>query len=120
MALNLTLRKVYLYLFAIIGLIVVIIGAVSMIDLGLKTYVFTKADYPCFRTIPAISPDKTGAVQTLTPEQQALQADREKQQCEEQRVSDKQRQASVALAQLIVGLPLYLYHWLLIKKENQV
>ncbi|OGE87615.1 MAG: hypothetical protein A3J07_02770 [Candidatus Doudnabacteria bacterium RIFCSPLOWO2_02_FULL_49_13] len=111
MALNLTLRKVYLYLFAIIGLVLLIMGAVSLIDLGLKTYVFTKSDYPCYYDIQPMSVDKSGV--TLSSEDQ-------QKRCQEQRTSDKQRQASTALAQIIVGLPLYLYHWVVIRKENQV
>jgi hypothetical protein len=119
MALNLTLRKVYLYLFAIVGLILVIISLVSFISLGLRTYVFKKADYPCYHNYP-VPVEKTPGTIQLSEEEQKRQADLQKQQCEEQRVSDKQRQASTALAQLIVGLPLYLYHWMLIRKENQV
>src|SRR3989344_5731445 len=114
MALNLTLRKVYLYLFAIIGLVLVIIGTVSFISLGLRTYVFTKADYPCYYNYPIAKDPNINT--TLTEEEQKKQADEQKKQCEEQRTSDKQRQASTALAQLIVGLPLYFYHWMVIRK----
>ncbi|MGE5392552.1 MAG: hypothetical protein ACM3NH_02315 [Candidatus Saccharibacteria bacterium] len=113
MSLNLTVRKVFLYLFAIIGLVLVIIGGVSLVDLGLRTYVFTKADssYCAYSIAPV---EKTGTEPTA--EQQAA----EKARCEEQRVADKQRQASTAIAQIIIGLPLYLYHWNRIRKENQV
>jgi hypothetical protein len=38
------IRTVYLYIFALLGLILVIIGGVNFIDMGLKTFVFTKAD----------------------------------------------------------------------------
>jgi hypothetical protein len=119
MSFNLTLRKVYLYLFAIIGLILVIIGAVSFVNLGLKKYVFTKADYPCYHN-SAVVYDKNGQAKVLTAEEQQAENDRQKAECEEQRGADKQRQAANALAQLIIGLPLYLYHWTVIKKENQV
>ena len=115
MALNLTLRKVYLYLFAIIGLILLIIGTVSLIDLGLKTYVFTKADNYCFAQVSPV-PDKNGSMIEPTQAQQ----DAQNKQCEEQRTANKQSQASIALAQIIIGLPLYLYHWMVIRKENQV
>lgn len=119
MSFNLTLRKVYLYLFAIIGLILVIIGSVSFVNLGLRKFVFTNADYPCYEA-PAVVYDKSGAAKVLTAEEQAVEDEKQKRQCEDQKSADKQRQAASALAQLIIGLPLYLYHWMVIRKENQV
>lgn len=119
MPFNLTLRKVYLYLFAIIGLILVIIGSVSFVNLGLKKFVFTNADYPCYES-PAVVYDKNGQSRVLTEQEQKVEDDKQKKQCEEQKSADKQRQAASALAQLIVGIPLYLYHWVVIRKENQV
>lgn len=117
MSLNLTVRKVFLYLFAVIGLILVIIGGVSLVDLGLRTYVFKKADRSyCSYYGTSVAPEKPGMAEERTPEQIA----EEKSRCEEQRTADKQRQASTATAQIIIGLPLYLYHWSRIRKENQV
>jgi hypothetical protein len=103
-------------MFAIIGLILVIIGSVSFVNLGLKKFVFTKSDYPCYNAYI----EKTVDGRVLTESEVAEKTEEQTKQCEEQRVSDKQRQASNALAQLIIGLPLYLYHWMVIKKENQV
>ena len=119
MPFNLTLRKVYLYLFAIIGLVLVIIGAVSFVNLGLKKYVFTKADYPCYNVMAPIY-DKNGQALSVTPAEERKQVEQQEKQCEEQKSADKQRQAASALAQLIIGIPLYLYHWMVIRKENQV
>lgn len=116
MSFNLTLRKVYLYLFAIIGLILVIIGSVSFVNLGLKKFIFTKADYPCYNAMI----EKTVEGRVLSEAEIQQSKEEQTKQCEEQRTSDKQRQASSALAQLIIGIPLYLYHWTVIKKENQV
>ena len=38
------IRKIYLYLFTIVGLSLIVIGAVKLIDLGLKMTVFKQAD----------------------------------------------------------------------------
>lgn len=116
MAFNLTLRKSFLYIFASVGLILMIIAGVSLIDLGLKTYVFTKADNYCYNQVGPISVDKNGTAVQMTDEQKAEQ----EKQCEEQRTGNKQSQASNAIAMLIVGLPLYVYHWIVIRRENQV
>lgn len=115
MALNLTLRKSYLYIFAVVGLVLCIISLVSLINLGLKTYVFTKADYPCYNA-PQVA-DKTG---TISQAELDRQAEENTKNCEESRTASKQSQAANAIAMIIVGLPLYTYHWHMIRKENQI
>ena len=35
------IRKIYLYLFSLIGLVLVVIGCVQLVNLGLKAYIFT-------------------------------------------------------------------------------
>ena len=41
---NPIIRTIYLYLFALIGLGMLVIGMSMIINLGLKTWIFTKAD----------------------------------------------------------------------------
>lgn len=113
MALNLTLRKSFLYIFATVGLVLCIVGGISLINLGLKAYVFTKAGNNCIYNNYPSAFDKSG--NPVTPDQAA-----QKQLCEEQNSSNRQNQAAEAVAMLIVGVPLYLYHWAKIRKENQV
>ncbi len=38
------LRKIYLYLFALLGLVLLTIGSVNFVNMGLKVFVFTKAE----------------------------------------------------------------------------
>ena len=38
------IRTIYLYTFSLIGLVLIIIASVNMINLGLKTFIFTEAD----------------------------------------------------------------------------
>lgn len=115
MAFNLTLRKVYLYVFAATGLILLIVGSVNLVNLGLKTYIFKNADNTTYYVPSAVkSPDGTSSQTT-----QEEQANVEKQQTLE-RQSNRERQAASGLASIIVGLPLFIYHWRRISKENQV
>ncbi len=118
MAFNFTFRKVFLYIFATIGLVMSIIGGVQLIDLGLKSYVFTKADNYCYDNYPAMVKDPNQP--NLTQEEIDTQNRVNKERCEEQRVADKQRQASNAIAMLIVGLPLYIYNWRVIKRDKEI
>ncbi|MBI3952768.1 MAG: hypothetical protein HY336_02330 [Candidatus Doudnabacteria bacterium] len=122
MALNLTLRKVYLYLFAVVGLVLMIIGSVSLINLGLKTWVFTKADdATCFYGPRFVAPSKENGTTGQSQEDLDRQRAEDEKYCKEiTRPAQKQNQASMAIAQLIVGVPLFAYHWRLIRKEGQV
>lgn len=111
------IRKIYLYLFALIGLVLITIGCVRLVGLGLKTYIFTKADiyyeYPMTR--PKIAP-----IEGEKPEefQQPTKEELEEYQ-NKQQTSNRQREAAESLAFIIVGLPLYLYHWSVIKKDKK-
>lgn len=110
------IRKIYLYLFALIGLVLITVGCVRLVGLALKTFIFTKADiyyeYPMARPAKILIPE--GQEKEL---QQPSKEEVEEYQ-KNQRTSQRQREAAGALAMIIVGLPLYLYHWRIIKNEK--
>src|SRR3989344_5972066 len=64
---NITIRRVYLYLTSLIGLILVLIGTTQLVNLALKTWVFTKADDNFYAgcPIPAVVPNSTSTKETL-------------------------------------------------------
>lgn len=101
------IRLVYLYLFAAIGLITVIIGTVRMVDLGLKVYVFRDADK--FEIYPSKLPD--GKPELTVEEMQDRQ--------EKETRRNRERELVGALSMLAVGLPVYLYHWKTIQNESK-
>ncbi len=103
-----SLRLLYLYLFSFVGLLITVIGGIQIVDLTLKTYVFKVSNYS-YPVMPI--KDEKGAV-TITVEQQ------EKQQRTDAD-NDRKRQLSNSLAMITIGVPLYLYHWKTIKKENK-
>lgn len=134
------IRTIYLYLFALLGLVLLTIGGVMLIDLGLKMTVFQKADVDRFSrpTMVAIPPGKMigegdliATLEKCNTECDFTEEDKElieswladysqwKQQDEEISYTTQQRQkrASMSLALILIGLPLYLYHWSVIKKE---
>lgn len=110
------IRKIYLYLFSTIGLVVVVIGSVQLVDLALKAWVFTKADvyleYPQAISVPVKPGDPNYIAQPSREEMEKFN----KAQLENQR----QRQMANSLAMIIVGLPLYLYHWRIVRFEGVV
>lgn len=101
-------KRIYIYIFSAIGLVLVIIGTVQLINLGLKAYIFTKADSYYSYPVPA-------AVEKGQPAQPDPKALEEFQV--NQLASQRQRDAANAIAMIIVGAPLFLYHWRLARKQ---
>lgn len=132
-------RTIYLYLFALVGLTLLVIGGVRFVDMGLKAFIFTKADeeqrlnyaqpsspYPIekFQNI-AQSPEMTI---TLTESEKTTfqmwlvdyENWKKRRDAIDPILSQRQRDASFNLAMIIVGLPLYFFHWRIIKREIRV
>lgn len=101
-----SIKLLYLYLFSFIGLLISVIGSIQLVDLGLKVYVFKGAD-----TYEYSRPVKVEGMEEIDYEEEKAMQERE-------RNRQRQRQASTAIAMLLVGIPLYKYHWKLIQKEK--
>lgn len=118
-----------------LGLVLLTIGGVQFINMGLKAFVFTKADEeqnfylkqppPVNVPLEKLQPAATGGQVTLSEsEKQMIQlwlVDyknwQEQQTNFDPIASSRQRDASINLALILIGLPLYFYHWVVIKKE---
>lgn len=136
---NPIIRTIYLYLFALVGLGMLVIGTSMIINLGLKSWIFTKADLNenyISRPMSIYAVDEFNKVDSLKNCQSLTQAQRESLatwiedyeawKIEEEnrdpnfyKTRDRQRQASTALSMMLVGLPLWLFHWAIIKKDNK-
>ncbi|MFC1700784.1 hypothetical protein ACFLZ0_01460 [Patescibacteria group bacterium] len=129
------IRTIYLYLFALLGLVFLIVGAIRFIDMGLKVYVFTEAEkdqnYERTMFVPcSIEPEKLIERQDdkeltdkLTDEEiSALKGWLAKYQ-EQEKIDyvrvQRHRDAATNSSFILVGLPLYLYHWSVIKKDRK-
>lgn len=102
------LRLLYLYLFSFVGLLIVVIGSIQMVDLGLKTFVFKNADNFYGYSMPISKTDPN----YISPEEQ-------KKQQEQQTRSQREQQLVNSISMIVVGLPLYLYHWKTIQVESK-
>ena len=129
------IRVAYLYLFALVGLALISIGAVRLVGLGLRSYVFTEADAeariyyapePPLRVGDPSRIDRLAADTTLDDATRsalrdwAAEYERQRQQREavDPVRAGRERDAAGAIALLLVGFPLYLYHWRTIRRER--
>ncbi|MBU1036556.1 hypothetical protein KKF32_00795 [Patescibacteria group bacterium] len=138
------IRPVYLYLMSMIGLVILIIGGITILQLLLKIFIFTNADTDRWsRTMPPeLYLETSRSAQEVrelrdcsnqcdfTEEEQkqitAWLADYESWKESEgelakidQRRVNRERQASTSLGMILVGLPLWLYHWSVIKRDKK-
>jgi hypothetical protein len=104
---KLNIRIIYLYLITFVGLLVAVVGVVRLVDLALKVVVFKGADQ-----YEVYVPTKVDGEEIVG------QNDAEERQLRET-TRQRQRELSGSLAMVVVGLPLYLYHWKTIQKENK-
>lgn len=126
------IRTIYLYLFALLGLIFVSIGGIRLLDMGLRTFIFREADAQERLREPPMAMMMRTRVETAASdsvlsaeERQQVRAmleeyDRWKERAD--RVDPvkarRHREAAGSLAMILVGLPLYLYHWRRIRVET--
>ncbi len=139
------IRTIYLYLFALVGLTLVIIGVVRMLDMALKIYVFKEADkvenfqpappYPPYGAIESRPVAKEQGIGEVALKEKIELTSEEKTTLNNWVVEYKnwqenqakinyvkarrQQEAANALAFMLVGIPLYLYHWAVIKRDRK-
>lgn len=130
------IRTIYLYLFSVLGLVLLIIGSVRFIDMALKAFVFTKADQEerLFFHQPPFPTDKMRTIVEENQETKEVELTEEELNTLTRLVQEydswlkrregidpvtarRHRDASTNLSLMIVGLPLYLYHWSVIRRE---
>ena len=94
-----SIRLLYLYLFSFIGLLICVIGIIRILDLGMKIIVFKDADkYEIYPT-------------KLRDGNQELPVEEMQVRKEKETTRNRQRELSSSLSMILVGIPLYLYHW---------
>jgi hypothetical protein len=129
-----TIRQIYFYAATLIFLIMSVIALISLLNLGLKTYIFTKADMAFGQTCddnggivyapmpaPIVPAGKDGqpAVVELTPDQKAAnKAACEKNQAD-QRDSQRQNTLVQYLSMLVVAAPLFWLHFKWVQKDRE-
>ena len=119
--------KVYLYLFSMLGLILVIIGSSGLINLALTSWVFTSSD-PWMAQPPV--PRFTDNIETIASFEDLSEQDRallerwlrdyESWEADSQNLHTRHRNNESAarnISLLLVGLPLFLFHWRLVRRQ---
>lgn len=112
------IRKIYLYLASLIGLILIVIGTVRLVDLGLKIYIFKQADtFVYYPPYPARI-EKDGKEISVTPEEEEKYKTEQEEAQRKEAERQRQSTASNSIAMILVGFPVFFYHWRMVGKEK--
>ena len=116
------IKSIYFYSVSLIALMMIVFSTVDLINIGLKTWIFTKADQPGYiqpcdvAAVPS-SPAKDGQAADIQTQLAVCEANTKQQL--EQYQTQKQSDAVRDLAFLVVGIPVFAYHWTTIRKEQK-
>ena len=112
------IRTIYLYTFSAVGLIIFIVGAIGLVNVALKTYVFPLEHYSEWYYDNCSELKYRYDLETYEEPTPAEEAD-----CEEQRATadsdEKKRDLAIFVADIVVGTPIWLYHWTVIQRRKK-
>jgi len=117
------IKNIYLYLVSFVALMMTVTSLYSLLDTGLRTWVFTEAENYYYEK-PVMSEitvdNETGEKRQLTSEEIQTEEARIEKQNEQNRVANLQKDLARNISILVIAIPLFSYHWYLVrKKENE-
>ncbi len=118
------IRFIYLYLITAITFIVFIIGAVNIVNQAFKSFVFGVEEYDYYDRPVAVATIENCEGYSNTDYDNCLM--RQKQAMVNSEVEEKsvftneaKRTLSIGIAQVVVGFPLWIFHWGIIERDRK-
>jgi hypothetical protein len=118
------IKSLYFYLVSFVALMMVVFSSADLINIALRTWVFTAADkdayaYPrAICEVPAPSTDPK-AVPAVSKAECEKQNEENEKQNEKNRIAQKQRDVVRDISMIVVGIPLFLIHWRILRSKDE-
>lgn len=127
------IRYIYLYLVTAITIVLILISTIGCLNIVIRDYVFNVQDYEklngpfeCQDDQLFYTNDKNGQRVEKSPRLTEQEKTVKRDECTKQanikidirHSNDVKRELAQYLSMFLIALPLYLYHWGIIKKEN--
>lgn len=117
------IKTIYFYLVSFVTLMLLTVNSALLLNLGLKTYIFTAADDYGYGFAPtAICYDsvvKEGTAPKQLSAEECVKRDAENKKNEEKnRAANRQREAAENISFILVSLPLFILHWRAARKRE--
>lgn len=120
------IRFIYLYLITAITFIVFIVGAVNIVNQGFKSFVFGVEEYDYYdRPVVMLDcemylgPDQDAETYTNCIEKQKARETSESEMPTSKFTNEAKRTLSIGIAQVVVGFPLWIFHWRIIERDRK-
>jgi hypothetical protein len=121
-----TIKSIYFYLVSFVALMMVVFSTADTINIALKTWVFTAADKDmyygrsaCEVPMPENANPDQKVTATITKENCEKQKEEDLKQQEASRLAQKQRDVVRDISMIVVGIPLFLIHWRIVRSKEE-
>jgi hypothetical protein len=118
------IKKIYLYVVSVITLVIMVWGGITLVNMALKAWVFTKADryiaypYPKSNCEQIVEQKDGSASVARMPECEPGFEEEQRKADEQNRAAQNQRDAAQSIAMILVASPVFYFHWRLARKES--
>lgn len=117
-----TIKSIYFYLVSFVALMMVVFSTADIINIALKTWVFTAADTNIYYRSPCVAPAATSEAKptpAFSVEDCEKQNEANAAQEEKNRMAQKQRDVVRDISMIVVGIPLFLIHWRIVRSKEE-
>ncbi|MBI5728912.1 MAG: hypothetical protein HY983_01540 [Candidatus Magasanikbacteria bacterium] len=108
------IKILYLYVVSLVGLLMVVFSTADLLNIVLRTYVFTKADQNYYNYPEPACPTSPGAKDAPS----CLSKEERKKIDADNRTAERQRDLVRNISFITVGVPLFLYHWRVARRKE--
>lgn len=113
------IRTIYLYLVAFVSLMMITISVSDAVNVGIRTWIFPGSDRYFIDCPMEPIPLKTVNSEASQPVDPAIRCDNMRKNEELQQSFQRQRDLTRDISMLVVAIPLFALHWVLIQKERK-
>lgn len=126
-----TVRTFYLYVVALLSLIFLAVGIGNLANTTLKATIFKEAEkrdysvcysYPYYvssvdlKTLEGVTENQTEKIEAMIRDYDSWQERNTGEACYR---SEREKRMVDALTMIIIALPLYIFHWMIIRREKR-
>ncbi|MFH1657597.1 MAG: hypothetical protein ABH919_03955 [bacterium] len=117
---NRIIKSIYFYLVSFVALMMIVFSTANMIDVALKTWVFTSADGDIYYGMSCIQPTmESDSSPKFSVEDCERQKEESRIQQEKAKVAQRQRDIVRDISMIAVGVPLFLVHWKIVRRKDE-
>jgi hypothetical protein len=130
------IKSLYFYVVSFVALMMIVWSCANLINIALKTWVFTKADQyaynsrlSCegFAASPSMPVESKPVTTPTTPEttkenqiQECMKQNEINKQMEEtNKIAQRQREVVQDISMIVVGIPLFFVHWRIVRRKDE-